>query len=308
MSGIMTTNTHPGALMPGKYAYNLQMTYKQKDAVWKKLFAMKSSKLKTEYGVVSNTFGLVQPYTEGGKVLYQSQSEGQTISVQHTTYASGFPFTMEQDVYYVDQAKKELLNTQASELMNSFARTKEIVHLNIFNRAFNTSFNYGDTTSLIATNHTTPSGNQSNRLAFDADLSETSLENLFTQIELTLDNVGNRIGLKSKDLLIPPQLMFDAERIVGSVQQNDTANNAINVIKAKRFIDNIIVTPYLTDTDAYFVTTDIMDGKGFVHFDVKALQTWEDDMEDVLARKIKMAEIYSATCFDWRAVYGSQGI
>jgi len=304
---IHSTNTFPSALMPGKYSYALQKIYQDTDFYWKKIFSVKKSRLKTEYGVVANTFGLAQPYTEGGKITYQSQSEGATISVQHTTYASGYIYTMEEDYFMVPEAKKELINSMSTDLLRAFGRTKEVVHMNILNRAFNTSYNYGDTTSLVSTSHTTNYGNQSNRLAVDADISETSLENLIIQIQQAQDNVGNQIGLMPRALVVPPSLMMEAERIVGSQLQNDTANNAINVIKAKRYVQEILVSPYLTDTDAFFLTTDVSEGKGFVHFDAIALHSAEEPLIDGFGTKVKMAETYSATCFDWRAVYGSAG-
>jgi hypothetical protein len=109
--------------------------------------------------------------------------------------------------------------------------------------------------------HPTASGNQSNVLATAADLSEASLEDLCVQIAGATDDRGLKIALMPRKLVIPYQSMFEATRILKSLGQNDTANNAVNAIRSMGlFPEGATVNHYLTDTDAFFVRTDARTG------------------------------------------------
>ena len=145
--------------------------------------------------------------------------------------------------------------------MFSARTTKEVVHANIYNRAFNGSYVGADGVSLLNTAHVTDDGTQSNTLAVAADLSETSLEDLLIQIRNMKDSRGLQINGQARKLIVAPANMFNAERITGSYLQNDTANNAINAMCNRNSVpEGYMDNPYLTDEDAWFVRTDIPNG------------------------------------------------
>jgi hypothetical protein len=148
-----------------------------------------------------------------------------------------------------------------------------VIHANVFNRGFNSSFTGGDAKELFSTAHPCANGNQSNHLTTAADMSEASLEDLCIQISDAVDSRGLKFSNKPKALMVPNALQFEAHRVVKSVLQNDTAQNAVNVLKLLNiFPGGIIVNPYLTDTDAFFVTADCDDG--LTHY-----SSWEAEFD-----------------------------
>lgn len=302
---IITSNTFSKGLKPGLYKFT-QMFYENAPSVWKEIFAVKQGNYKYEEGVAGNNFTLVTPYSEGGKVPYYSQSQGPVTRIDQVAYSAGFIVTREEEQDMVDKAK-ELIMKRADSMMMSFARTKETVHANEFNGGFINSGKYGDGVALLSTAHPTRAGNQSNKLTIDADISEAALEQLTIQIRKATDNVGNRIGLSAKTLYVPAELFYEANRILDSELQNDSANNAINVLKSKGVFSKVISSQYLTDPDAYFILTDIPEGDGFVHFNRTSPEMRIESLQEGWAELYKVYERYTQTCFDWRAVYGSAG-
>jgi len=177
---------------------------------------------------------------------------------------------------------------------------------NLYNRAFSTSYPIGDAAAMISTAHPTLSGNQANKMGTDADLSEAALEDLVILIGQAQNSRGLRISLKPKSLHIPVQLQFEAARILKSVQQNDTANNAVNALRTMgAFPDGVKVNHYFTDTDAFFIRTDAPEGlKLFQRVEAEFAQDKDFDTENL---KFKAYERYSVGCSDWRSIFGSQG-
>jgi hypothetical protein len=182
--------------------------------------------------------------------------------------------------------------------------TKEIVHWNIFNRATSGSYLGGDGVALLSTSHPTLSGNQSNKLATDADLSEASLEDLLTMIRVAKNSKAHPIMLKAKDLVVSPYDAWNAKRILNSTLQNDTANNAINAVKG--VLDGIVVGTYLTDSDAWFVTTNAP--AGLTSFKRAGYTFTTDNDFDTDNAKAKGYERYVPGWTDWRGVYGTSGL
>lgn len=131
----------------------------------------------------------------------------------------------------------------------------------MLNRAFNSSYTGGDGKELLATDHPSLAGDWSNELGTPADLSEASLEDLLIQIDTATNSRGLEIAIKGEKLIVPSQLAFEAERIMKSNLQNDTANNAVNAVKSRGLLPGgVVVNHYLTDTDAWFVKTNAPDG------------------------------------------------
>lgn len=200
---------------------------------------------------------------------------------------------------------EKVSRSYAKALAFAMNQTKENVCANVYNRAFNASYTGGDGSALGVTTHTTRTGNQSNILSTAADLSEASIEDLAIQIMKATDDEGLKISLRPMKLIVPPDLVFEAERILGSALQNDTANNATNALKNMGTIPSVAANHYLTDTDAWFIRTNAVDGmKMYMR---RALKFQRDNDFDTGNAKAKATERYSVGWTDWRGLYGTSG-
>lgn len=248
-------------------------------------------------------FGLAPVKAQGQATVYDTMQQGVTTRYTHIAYSLGFIITREA----IDDNQYEKVGMQRTgSLAFSMRQTKENVVANLYNRGFSTSYPIGDAAAMLSTAHPTLAGNQSNKLAVDADLSEASLEDLVIQVGQAQNSRGLRISLQAKSLVIPVQLQFEAARILKSVQQNDTANNAINALRSMgAFTDGVKVNHYLTDADAFFVRTNAPEGlKLFQRTSAEFKQDGDFDTDNL---KYKAYERYSVGCSDWRSIFGSQG-
>lgn len=302
MAGVITTGNHPKALWPGIKAW-YGRNYDEHDEEWSKCFTIEGSEKNYEEDVEATGFGLAPVKSQGSSVQYDSETQGDVSRYTHVAYALGYIVTREE----LDDNLYEMVSKRrAQALAFSMRQTKENVHANIFNRAFNSSYTGGDGKELLATDHPTKDGTQSNELSTAADLSEASLEDLIIQIMGAKNSRGLKISLMPKALLVPRQLWFEANRIMKSTLQNDTANNAVNVLKATNAIpEGVYVNHYFTDADAWFVKTNAP--RGLMHFDRVANEFSTDNDFDTLNAKAKAYERYSAGWTDFRGLYGSPG-
>jgi hypothetical protein len=297
---VINSGSHPKALWPGvKNWWGLQ--YKKHDPIWPKLFKKMSSTQAYEEDVEDTGFGLLSVKPEGQAITYDSAQQGTVSRYSHVTYASGYIVTMEQ---LMNNLYNKISFKSVERLAKALYDTEETVHANVFNRAFNAAYTGGDGVSLISTAHPTASGNQSNALTTAADLSESAIEDLITQIKLAVNSRGLRISLKPRKLVIPSALWWDANRILQSTLQNDSANNAINVVKGV-FPEGIVESPYLTDTDAWFVITDNTDG--LTHYTRMEAEFDRDQDFDTRNAKAAVISMWSQGWSDFRGVFGTPG-
>lgn len=298
----ITTGSHPKALWPGVKKF-FGKTYAEKPMVCDMVFdAMSSNKAYEEY-VEETGFGLAPVKMEGNAVSYDTDAQGYISRLTNTTYGLGAKVTREaiEDNQYESVAMKK-----AKKLARSMRQTKENVFANILNRGFNSSYTGGDGKELLATDHPTLDGSQSNELAVAADLSEASLENMLTQIRQAKDSRGLRIQLKGQMLIVPPELEFEATRIVSSVNQSGTANNDINALRELGMLPKgVAVWDYLTDPDAWFTKTDA--DTGLIRQQRRALALTQDNDFDTENALMKATERYVGGWGDWRGIYGSPG-
>lgn len=299
---VITSASHPKALWPGvKRWWGLE--YKKHEPIWPKLFIKLTSDKAYEEDVETIGFGLLSRKDQNGAIVYDTAQQGTVSRYNHITYGLGYQVTLEE---LRDNQYEKVSFKRTSRLARSVYETEEVIHANVFNRAFNTSFTGGDGKAMIVSDHPNANGSQSNVLTTAADLSEASLEDLAIQISDSVDSRGLRFSNKPRTLLVPNALQFEAHRIVKSVLQNDTANNAINVLKMlNTFSGGIVVNPYLTDTDAYFVTTDCDDG--LTHY-----TSWEAEFDkdnDFETKNLKASVTIRFSCgwTNWRAIFGSPG-
>jgi phage major head subunit gpT-like protein len=298
----ITTGTHPKLLWPGlKKIWG--DAYNDKPMMFSEVFDVQSSDKAYEETQEITGFGLAPVKPEAGSISYDTTVNGYTTRFTNVTYGLGFIVTEEavEDNQYKAQAEKR---TRA--LKRSMRHTKETVFANILNRAFTAAFAGGDGKEMIATDHPTANGSQSNELTVAADLSETSLEDLFIQMMNATDSRGLRIALMPKKLIVAPANAFNAERILKSTLQNDTANNAVNAIRSKGLLtEGAISWAFLTDADAWFVKSDINDG--LLAFNRRALDFQKDGDFETGNFKHKATERYSGGWDDWRGIWGSPG-
>ncbi len=300
--GIINTGTHPKALWPGVFSM-FGMSYNNRDQ-WRDLVDVQTSEKHREEMVQNNGFGLAAIKEQGAPVGYDTTSQGGTATALHVVYALGYIVTREA---IEDNLYEKLAMGRAKALKRAMVETKNTVVANWFNRGFDTNYTVGpDVKPMFSASHPSSSGNQSNLLATPADLSESALEDLVIQANGATDDRGNKIALQVQSLHIPRQLEFEAARILKSINQNDSANNAINAMRALgTFPDGFKVNNFFTDPDAFFIKTDVSDG--LTLFQRRALEFTKDNdfgTENALA---KATERYSLQIGDFRNYYASAG-
>jgi len=301
MAAINTGNIAK-LLMPGLNAV-WGSDYTEHPQEWGDLFETDTSEKAYEEDQLMPGLGLAPIKTQGAPTAYDTTSQGYTSRYTHVAYGLGFVVTQEaiRDNLYKSKA---LSGTKA--LAFSFRQTKENVAANVYNRAFNSAYTFGDTSALCVSTHSTITGNQSNVLSASADLSEASLEDMCVNIMNATNERGLKISLMPKGLVIPTALAFEAARILKSQGQNDTANNAINALRSMgMFADGPKVNHYLTDTDAWFVRTNAPNGLKYFSRDVAEFA--QDAEFDTSNLKFKGYERYSFGATDWRGLFGSPG-
>ena len=241
---------------------------------------------------------------EGSAIEYDNAQEAWTARYNHETIAMGFSITEEA---VEDNLYDSLSARYTKALARAMAYTKQVKAMAILNSGFDADVKYGDGKSLFATNHPLVSGGtNSNRPAVAADLNETSLEAAVIQISQWTDERGLLIAAKPKKLVVPPQLMFVATRLLESDQRVGTADNDLNAIKSNGSIpEGYTVNHYLTDNNAWFLTTDIPNG--LKHFNRVPLATSMDGDFDTGNSRYKARERYSFGVSDSLGIYGSPG-
>lgn len=299
---VITTGNHPKALWPGIKAW-WGRVYEEHVEEFPDLFDMESSERAYEEDVEVTGFGLAPVKAEGASVEYDQESQGFVTRYTHVAYALGYIVTYEE---LQDNLYEMVSRRRAQSLAFSMRQTKENVHANVYNRAFNSNFTGGDGKELLATDHPSLAGDWSNELNPAADLSEASLEDLIIQIMGAENSRGLKISLHPRKLIVPRQLWFEANRILRSVLQNDTANNAVNVLRATNAIpEGICVNHYLTDQDAWFLRTNAP--RGMLRYQRESVSFSQDNDFDTSNAKAKAYERYSAGWTDPRGLYGSAG-
>lgn len=298
----ITTGTHPKLLWPGLQAIWGNM-YKDQAEEHTQVFDVGTSDKAYEEDQELAGFGLAPVKSEGGSISYDTTVNGYVTRYTNVTYGLGFIVTEEavEDNQYKSQAEKRV-----RALRRSMRHTKETVGANVLNRAFTAAYAGGDGKELIATDHPTANGTQSNELTVAADFSEAALEDLLIQIMNATDTRGLRIALKGKKLIVPNNLSFEAARVLKSTLQNDTANNAINAVRAMGLLPEGSMTwSFLTDTDAWFIKTDAPDGLKLNNRRALALE--KDGDFETGNFKHKATERYAFGWSDWRGIFGSPG-
>lgn len=257
-----------------------------------------------ETTVSMHGMGLASVKNESGSIAFDDMAQGPSKQFIHKVYALGYRITKE---HREDNMYMQVANAKSRALATSMKETKEIVVSNVLNRAFNSAYTGYDGVELISNAHVlTKGGTQSNELSTAADLSEVALETALIELNNLKCDAGLKMNARATKLIIPTAYAFDAHRILKSDLQNDTANNAINALKAKGMLPaGYVVNNYLTDSDAFFLKTN---QAGMYLFQRRPL-TMASDTPDFTTDNIafKADERYSVDFDDYRCYFGSDG-
>lgn len=302
MPGPITSGAHPKALWPGVHDF-FGMVYDEYAQEYTMIFDVLSSGQSYEEDVQSTNFGLVPIKAEGEATRYDSHQQGWVKRYTNVAYSMGYIVTKEE---LDDNLYRQRSFPRARMLAYSLRQTEETVGANVLNRGFNTAYVGGDGKPLFATDHPSLGGDYSNKLPVDADLSETALEDLLIIINTAKDFRGNVIRLLPQHMIVHPNDQFNAARILKSILQNDTANNAVNAIRAMNALPGgFVVNHYLTDTDAWFIKTNCPNGMQW--FNRKSQEFTQDNDFDTENAKAKVYRRFSNGWTDPKGMYGSAG-
>ena len=290
-------------LLPGLNAL-FGMEYKRYGEEHKEIYETESSERSFEEETKLSGFSAAPVKNEGQAISYDNAQEAWTARYNHETIAMGFSVTeeaMEDNLY------DSLSARYTKALARAMSYTKQVKAAAILNNGFNSAVTYGDGQALFSTAHPLVSGGtNSNRPATAADLNETSLEAAVIQIAGWTDERGLLIAAKPRKLVVPPALMFTATRLLETSLRVSTADNDINALKNNGSIpEGYTVNHFLTDTNAWFLTTDVPNG--LKHFVRVPMATSMDADFDTGNARYKARERYSFGVSDPLGIYGSPG-
>lgn len=299
---IINSGSFAKALWPGVNAW-YGKEYNDYPVEWEQLFDKFTTDRAFEEDVGVSGFGLAVQKPEGTPVTFDTERQGFITRYQPFVYALGFIITREA---YDDDQYEIVGKRKAQGLARSLKRTQEIIAANVYNRAFNSSYVGGDGVSLINASHPTIAGGTfSNQIATAADLSEAALEQACIDIAGFTDDRGLLIGQKPESLIIPRQLIFEAKRILYTDGRPGTDANDLNAIKTMGLIPKVVTNHYLTDTDAWFIRTDVKDGMKY--FERNGMEFDMDNDWDTENAKYKARFRATWGWTDPRALYASGG-
>jgi hypothetical protein len=290
-------------LLPGLNAL-FGLEYKRYPEEHKEIFDTENSERSFEEETKLSGFGAAPVKNEGQALSYDNAQEAWTARYNHETIAMGFSVTeeaMEDNLY------DSLSSRYTKALARAMAYTKQVKAANILNNGFNAAFRYGDGQPLFSTAHPLVSGGtNSNTPSTAADLNETSLESAVIQIAAWTDERGLLIAAKPVKLVIPPALMFVSTRLLETELRVGTTDNDVNALKNNGSIPGgYTVNHFLTDTNGWFLTTDVPNG--LKHFVRVPLATSHDGDFDTGNIRYKARERYSFGVSDPLGIFGSPG-
>ena len=289
-------------LLPGLNAL-FGLEYEKYENEHAEIYETENSERSFEEEVKLSGFGAAPVKPEGSAISFDSAQESYTARYNHETVAMGFSVTeeaMEDNLYDALSAR------YTKALARAMAYTKQVKAAALLNNGF-TTFNSGDGVTLFSTAHpTVAGGNNANRPTTDVDLNETSLEDAVIKIAAYVDERGLLIAARPRKLIVPPALMFVATRLLETDLRVGTADNDLNAIRANGSIpEGYRVNHYLTDTDAFFLTTDVPNG--MKHFVRTPMATSMDGDFDTGNVRYKARERYSFGVSDPLGMFGSRG-
>jgi hypothetical protein len=290
-------------LLPGLNAL-FGLSYATYDQEHKEIYETETSERSFEEETKLSGFNAAPVKNEGSAIQYDNGQEAWTARYNHETIAMGFSLTEEA---IEDNLYDSLAARYTKALARSMAYTKQVKAAAVLNNGFSASYPGGDNVALFSDAHPLVSGGtNSNIPSTPADLNETSLEAAVIQISLWTDERGLLIAARPKKLIVPPSLQFVATRLLETSLRVGTADNDINALKNNGSIpEGYAINHFLTDTNAWFLTTDVPNG--MKHFERVPLSQSMDGDFDTGNVRYKSRERYSFGWSDPLGMYGSAG-
>ena len=290
-------------LLPGLNAL-FGLEYARYGEEHKEIYETETSERSFEEETKLSGFSAAPVKNEGSAIAYDNGQEVFTARYNHETIALGFSLTEEA---IEDNLYDSLSSRYTKALARAMSYTKQTKAAATLNNGFDTDYPGGDGVPLFSASHPLVSGGtNSNIPSTPADLNETSLEAAVIQIAAWTDERGLLIAAKPRKLIVPPSLMFVATRLLETELRVSTADNDINAIKSNGSIpEGYAVNHFLTDTDAWFLTTDVPNGLN--HFVRTPMSTGMDGDFDTGNVRYKARERYSFGWSDPLGMYGSEG-
>jgi hypothetical protein len=281
------------------------LEYKQYENQHEAIYTKETSDRAFEEEVMLSGFASAQVKAEGSGVTFDNAQETFTARYTHETIALAFSITEEA---IEDNLYDRLASRYTKALARSMAQTKQVKAVNPLIQGLPTTDGYdsGDGVSLFNTSHPTIAGTVANTLATQADLNETSLEQSLIDIAAMTDERGLKIAAKGMKMIIPSELQFTAERLMKSANRVGTADNDINAIRNMGMIpQGYVVNNFLTDTDAFYIITDVPNGMKY--FERAPISTKMEGDFDTGNMRYKARERYSFGVSDFRGIFGVEG-
>ena len=290
-------------LLPGLNAL-FGLEYARYGEEHKEIYETETSERSFEEETKLSGFSAAPVKNEGSAIAYDNAQEAWTARYNHETIALGFSLTEEA---IEDNLYDSLSARYTKALARAMSYTKQVKAANVLNNGFSSSYPGGDGKALFATDHPLVGGGvNSNEPATPADLNETSLENAVIQIAAWTDERGLLIAAKPKKLIVPPALQFVATRLLETELRVGTNDNDINALKNNGSIpEGYTINHFLTDTNAWFLTTDVPNG--MKHFIRTPLSNSMDGDFDTGNVRYKARERYSFGWSDPLGMFGSPG-
>ena len=290
-------------LLPGLNAL-FGLEYAKYGEEHKEIYETETSERSFEEETKLSGFSAAPVKNEGSAIAYDNAQEAWTARYNHETIALGFSITEEA---VEDNLYDSLSARYTKALARGMSYTKQVKAAFVLNNAFSSAVVYGDGVSLCNTAHPLVSGGtNSNRPSTGADLNETSLENAVIQIAAWTDERGLLIAAKPRKLVVPPALQFVATRLLETSLRVGTTDNDINALKNNGSIpEGYTVNHFLTDTNGWFLCTDVPNG--LKHFVRTPLANSMDGDFDTGNVRYKARERYSFGVSDPLGIFGSPG-
>lgn len=301
-AGVITTGSAPRLLLPGITTL-FGLAYKELKGIHPLVYAKKNSDKNFEEAIAMAGVGMAELKGEGEAIGVDSYKQARARRTFHEVYGKKLRITKEafEDNLYMSQA-----SVMSKELAKAAFHAKETIAAARFNNATSTAVPYvgADAVALLSGSHPVDAGGTFSNIA-SADLSELALENAMIAIGAWVDDAGLLLNADVKRLLIPRQSRYIAHRILNSNLRSGTGENDANALKDRMDIPEITEWRFLTDSDCWFLLTDV---EGFLHYQRKApsFSNFEDD--HTKDQFYDMYERYSFDNIDARAVYGSMGV
>lgn len=300
----ITTGSASKLLKPGVQSF--WGTYKELPKVSRQLFDVRRSNMKFEELVQLVGFGAARRKYEGQSIAFDTAEQGHITSFLNLTYGLGFIITREmiEDNQYPTEGPR-----RAQALAMSCAVTQETLGANIFNNAFSSSALGGDGVCLVSASHVNSSDGStwSNLLSQSVDFSETGIEQALIEIDAFTNDRGLHIKVSPKQIVVPPSKQFIAQKIMTTMTTPFTGNLTKNIIASQNLIPGGVVKwNYLTNSVAWFITTDCPDG--LVIFERRKVEFGADNDWDNENAKFKATFREAYGWGDPRGIFGSDGV